>query len=90
MTLQAKAIGVDAHQFRVFDRDAVASEFGVPREWEVTSMTAFATSRLGSAERDNPVAESRHRNLSRRLSPVSAKRLPFRSARLWRRHGRVG
>ncbi|WP_019204209.1 hypothetical protein [Tsukamurella sp. 1534] len=41
MTLQAMAIGVDAHQFRAFDRDAVAAEFGVPRQWEVTSMTAF-------------------------------------------------
>ncbi|NDK90558.1 nitroreductase [Gordonia desulfuricans] len=41
MTLQAMAIGLDAHQFRAFDRDAVAAEFGVPREWEVTSMTAF-------------------------------------------------
>ncbi len=43
MTLQARAIGLDAHQFRAFDRDAVAGEFGVPREWEVTSMTAFGT-----------------------------------------------
>lgn len=41
MTLQAMAIGVDAHQFRAFDHDAVALDFGVPREWEVTSMTAF-------------------------------------------------
>ncbi|KXP04456.1 nitroreductase family protein [Tsukamurella tyrosinosolvens] len=41
MTLQALSIGIDAHQFRAFDRDAVAAEFSVPREWEVTSMTAF-------------------------------------------------
>ncbi|KXP13627.1 nitroreductase [Tsukamurella pulmonis] len=41
MTLQALSIGVDAHQFRAFDQDAVAAEFDVPREWEVTTMTAF-------------------------------------------------
>ena len=44
MTLQAMAIGIDAHQFRAFDRDGVAAEFHVPREWEVTSMTAFGVS----------------------------------------------
>ncbi len=41
MTLQALSIGFDAHQFRAFDRDAVATEFSVPRQWEVTSMTAY-------------------------------------------------
>ncbi|VDR40131.1 Oxygen-insensitive NAD(P)H nitroreductase [Tsukamurella paurometabola] len=41
MTLQALSIGIDAHQFRAFDREAVAAEFAVPQEWEVTSMTAF-------------------------------------------------
>ena len=41
MTLQALSIGIDAHQFRAFDRDAVAAEFSLSREWEVTSMTAF-------------------------------------------------
>ncbi|WP_238600309.1 nitroreductase family protein [Tsukamurella tyrosinosolvens] len=41
MTLQALSIGIDAHQFRAFDREAVAAEFAVPREWEVTSMTTF-------------------------------------------------
>lgn len=44
MTLQARSVGLDAHQFRAFDRDAVALEFGVPLEWEVTSMTAFGHS----------------------------------------------
>lgn len=41
MTIQGLAIGLDAHQFRAFDRDAVALEFEVPEHWEVTSMTAF-------------------------------------------------
>lgn len=41
MTIQGLAIGLDAHQFRAFDRAAVALEFEVPEHWEVTSMTAF-------------------------------------------------
>ncbi len=41
MTVQGLAIGLDAHQFRAFDREAVAAEFAVPSHWEVTSMTAF-------------------------------------------------
>lgn len=47
MTLQALAIGFDAHQFRAFDREAVAAEFDVPREWEVTSMTAVGVAAHG-------------------------------------------
>ncbi|WP_082777738.1 nitroreductase family protein [Tsukamurella pseudospumae] len=41
MTLQALSIGFDAHQFRAFDREAVEAEFDVPRDWEITTMTAF-------------------------------------------------
>jgi nitroreductase len=41
MTVQALSLGLDAHQFRAFDRAGVANEFGVPAHWEVTSMTAF-------------------------------------------------
>lgn len=41
MTVQGLSIGFDAHQFRAFDREAVATEFAVPLHWEVTSMTAF-------------------------------------------------
>lgn len=41
MTIQGLSIGLDAHQFRAFDKDAIAAEFDVPRHWEVTSMTAF-------------------------------------------------
>lgn len=41
MTIQGLSLGLDAHQFRAFDRDAVAAEFAVPSHWEVTSMTAF-------------------------------------------------
>lgn len=43
MTIQGLTLGLDAHQFRAFDREAVAREFSVPPHWEVTSMTAFGT-----------------------------------------------
>lgn len=41
MTIQAVALGLQAHQFRAFDRAAVEAEFGVPGHWEATSMTAI-------------------------------------------------
>ncbi|MDR4534093.1 nitroreductase family protein [Glutamicibacter sp. PS] len=41
MTIQGLALGLDAHQIRAFDRQAVAEEFDVPAHWQVTSMTAF-------------------------------------------------
>lgn len=41
MTVQGLSLGLDAHQFRAFDRAGVADEFDVPPHWEVTSMTAF-------------------------------------------------
>lgn len=41
MTIQGLALGLAAHQFRAFDRAAMAREFDVPPHWEVTSMSAF-------------------------------------------------
>src|SRR5690606_29428964 len=41
MTIQGLSMGLDAHQFRAFDREAIAADFDVPAHWEVTSMTAF-------------------------------------------------
>lgn len=41
MTIQGLHLGLAAHQFRAFDRDALAEELRVPGHWEVTSMTAF-------------------------------------------------
>ncbi len=43
MTIQGLSMELNAHQFRAFDRDAIAAEFNVPPHWEVTSMTAFGT-----------------------------------------------
>lgn len=41
MTVQGLHLGLDAHQFRAFDRDALAAEFQIPPHWEATTMTAF-------------------------------------------------
>ena len=54
MTVQGLALGLDAHQFRAFDRDAVALEFDVPSHWEVTSMTAFGASAHAAGEASSP------------------------------------
>jgi hypothetical protein len=41
MTFQALHLGLAVRQFRAFDRDALAAEFGVPPHWEVTTMSAI-------------------------------------------------
>lgn len=41
MTVQAQALGLQARQFRAFDRAGLAAEFAVPAHWEVTTMAAF-------------------------------------------------
>lgn len=50
MTIQGLSVGLASHQFRAFDRDAVALEFSVPAHWEVTSMTAFGVAAHGAGE----------------------------------------
>lgn len=54
MTVQGLAVGLDAHQFRAFDRGAVAREFDVPPHWEVTSMTAFGIAAHAAGEVSAP------------------------------------
>ncbi|NUS72826.1 MAG: nitroreductase [Corynebacteriales bacterium] len=54
MTIQGLTIGLDAHQFRAFDRAGIASEFGVPPHWEVTSMTAFGVAAHARGEVISP------------------------------------
>lgn len=44
MTVQGLAMGLDAHQFRAFDREGIAAEFEIPPHLESTSMTAFGVS----------------------------------------------
>lgn len=50
MTVQGLHLGLQAHQFRAFDRDAVAGELELPAHWEVTSMTAFGVSTHAAGE----------------------------------------
>jgi hypothetical protein len=58
MTVQAQAIGLSARQFRAFDRDGVAAEFGVPAYWEVTTMTAFGQApRAAGIDRERRTVE---------------------------------
>ena len=54
MTVQGLSLGLDAHQFRAFDREALATEFDVPPHWEVTSMTAFGTAAHAAGEVSTP------------------------------------
>ena len=64
MTIQGLVMGLGAHQFRAFDRDAVAREFDVPAAWEVTSMTALGPTGRSSDEEAEP--SPRRARLSRR------------------------
>lgn len=41
LAVQAASMGLSVHQFRAFDRDAVAAEFAVPATWEVVTMAAI-------------------------------------------------
>jgi len=48
LTFQAHALGLAAHQFRAFDRDAVQREFAVPGHWQVVSMVAVGRAADGA------------------------------------------
>lgn len=48
VTFQAHAMGIQVHQFRAFDRDAVAQDFQVPAHWEVTTMAAIGAPEEGA------------------------------------------
>lgn len=48
LTFQAHAMGMLVHQFRAFDRVAVADEFQVPAHWEVTTMAAIGVPERGA------------------------------------------
>ncbi|MCX8553932.1 nitroreductase [Mycolicibacterium mucogenicum] len=71
MTIQGLVMGLGAHQFRAFDRDAVAREFDVPAEWEVTSMTALGVASPASDGSTEP-APRRTRLTRREITWASA------------------
>jgi nitroreductase len=49
LSIQAHSMGLSVHQFRAFDRDKIATEFGIPPHWEVTSMAAVGRAHLADA-----------------------------------------
>jgi len=52
MTVQAQALGLQARQFRAFNRAGLAGEFDVPAHWEVTTMAAFGRAAEAAPMRD--------------------------------------
>ena len=54
MTVQGLHLGLDAHQFRAFDREALTDEFRIPPHWKVTSMTAFGRATHAAGEISTP------------------------------------
>jgi nitroreductase len=65
VTLQARAMGLHAHQFGGFDRDAVAAELGVPGHFRVMSGIAVGV-RGNPAEVPEHDREREHRERRRR------------------------
>jgi len=60
LTFQAHSLSLAVHQFRAFDRDAIAAEFNVPAHWEVTSMAAVGVP-IGDVEAHTGAGTSRER-----------------------------
>jgi nitroreductase len=73
LTFQAHAMGLAVHQFRAFDRDALAEEFAVPGHWEVTSMAAVGLP-LGAAETHAGAGTSRTRHSTDAITWARARR----------------
>lgn len=60
LSFQAHAMGLAVHQFRAFDRDRLAAEFGIPGHWEVMSMAAVGVP-VGDAQAHQGTGTSRER-----------------------------
>jgi nitroreductase len=60
LTFQAHAVGLHVHQFRAFNRDSLAIEFGVPSGWCIATMAAVGTA-IGTADTDIGPGTNRHR-----------------------------
>jgi len=74
MTFQAQHLGLSVRQFRAFDRDGLAAEFGVPSHWEVTTMSAIGPVPDGSPPRPGDARGGGRSSRDRR--PVSEVRWP--------------
>jgi len=68
LTLQARAMGLHAHQFGGFDREAVATELGVP-EWYAV-MSGIAVGVRGNPE-EVPERDREREHRERRRKPLS-------------------
>lgn len=67
LTFQAHALGLAVHQFRAFDRAAIAAEFDIPPHWEVTSMAAVGVP-LGSGDTHVGSGTSRDRRTTAEIT----------------------
>lgn len=54
MSIQGLSMGLDSHQFRAFDREAVTVEFGIPEHFHAVSMTAFGIADHAAGEIPSP------------------------------------
>lgn len=81
MTVQAQALGISSRQFRAFDRQGLADEFGVPGHWEVTTMTAFGVAVPEGGPGATPGSEARM-NVHMPTVPPSPRRRPLEEL-LW-------
>jgi hypothetical protein len=62
MTVQAQALGLAVRQFRAFDQQGLASEFAVPRHWQVTTMSAVGRPARPPVPEGGPFAEEAGRS----------------------------
>ena len=70
VTLQARAMGLEAHQFAGFDREAVAAELGVPAH--VRLLAGIAIGVRGDPA-DVPERDAERENRVRRREPLAAR-----------------
>jgi nitroreductase len=69
LTLQARAMGLHAHQFAGFDKTAVAHDLGVPDHYKL--MAGIAVGVLGSPE-DVPESDREREHRARHRRPLAA------------------
>ncbi|WP_161928421.1 nitroreductase family protein [Gordonia crocea] len=70
LTVQAAALGLSVHQFRGFDRSAVADAFDVAPHWEVTSMAAVGVA-FGATPRVAPTGHASSTPERRSLTAIT-------------------
>ncbi|HEX4470476.1 MAG TPA: nitroreductase family protein [Nocardioides sp.] len=61
LSVQAQALDLNVRQFRAFDREGVAADFGVPPHWEVTTMAAIGRAHVDTGPPTAEESPSRRR-----------------------------